>query len=78
MSGLNDKTYTYIVNDDTSVTFTANADGIEQNLSGLDLSSDENLQTALDNYRDAYIAGLQQIQPDVGDDITIGERQQGS
>lgn len=78
MSGLNDKTYTYIVNDDTSVTFTANADGVEQNLSGIDLSSPESLTDALDSYRDAYIAGLEVASTQIGEGITVGQTQQGS
>jgi hypothetical protein len=75
---LTNTTYTYTVNQDGTVTFTAGADGVAQNLSGADLSSPDNLTTWLNNYRDAYIAGLQQEQTQIGSGITVGTPQQGA
>jgi hypothetical protein len=67
--------YTYEVNDDGTVTFTSAQDNIPQNISGADLSSTENLIAWLNNYRDAYLAGLQTIQPQIAEGITVDEPQ---
>lgn len=75
---LNNQNYTYTVNEDGSVTFTAGADSVVQSLSGADLSSPENLATWLDVYRDAYLAGLQVEQTQIGEGITVGQQQSGS
>lgn len=75
---LTDQTYTYTVNENGSVTFTAGADGVVQNLSGADLSSADSLKAWLDSYRDAYIAGLQAQQAQIAEGIPIGQQQSGS
>lgn len=75
---LTNTTYTFTVNKDGSVTFTAGADGASQTIVGADVSSDANLKVWLDNYRDAYIAGLQATQPQIASDITVGTQQTGS
>jgi hypothetical protein len=71
-------TYTYIVNEDGTVTYTAGCDGVEQNLSGADLSSADNLAIWLYNYTAAYIAGLQAEQTEIGEGIVVGQQQSGS
>lgn len=70
-------TYTATVNEDGSVSYTPDCDGIEQNLSNRDTSSTDALQTDLDAYTKAYIAGKQAEQIDIGDDITVGQPVQG-
>ena len=75
---LSNTTYTYEVNEDGSVTYTAGADSVTQNLSGADLSSSDNLVTWLNNYTTAYLAGLAQEQVQIGEGITVGQQQSGS
>ena len=72
-----DTTYKFTVNEDDTVTFVASADGIEQNLSGRDTSSQAALQADLDTYAKAYVEGLQLVQaPAVGKDIQVAQELQ--
>jgi hypothetical protein len=63
------------INTDGSVDVLFDCDGKTQNISGLDLSSADNLTNALDAYTFAYIAGKQQealdaAPPQVPNDVT--------
>ena len=70
-------TYTATVNEDGSVTYTPDCDGVAQNLSGRDISSADALKADLDAYTAAYIAGKQLEQAQIGEGITVGQPIQG-
>lgn len=65
--------YTYILNNNGTVTYTADADGKQQNLSGRDTTSKEALEADLKQYTTAYVTGLKTEQPTVPSDLTVGK-----
>jgi hypothetical protein len=71
-------TYKYVLQDDNSVDYTADADGRNQNLSGLDVSSQKNLERSLDDYTRNYVAGLNARQDVAASGLTVGKTVNGN
>lgn len=73
----NDTSYTYTVNQDGTVNYTAACDGLLQpSLSGIDVSSVDSIESYLDAYTLAYISGLQSVQVVApGEGVPVGTPQ---
>lgn len=67
-----DLTFSYRVESNGDITYTATADGKSQRLSGRDLTNKEALEADLANYTQAYVDGLKQQRVVAGSDITVG------